>query len=71
MVNVNKLKGKFAEKGLSTSQVAKGAEIALGTLYRRLNKPDEFTIGEVSRIANFLCLSDDEATNIFFALSVA
>jgi hypothetical protein len=71
MVNVNKLKGTFVEKGYSTAQVADGANIVLATLYRRMRNPDEFTIGEASAIANFLSLSANEATAIFFSESVA
>lgn len=71
MVNVNKLKGKFVEKGYSTAQISEGTGINLATLYRRLNNEEEFTIGEADTIVNFLNLNAEEATSIFFSQFVA
>lgn len=71
VVNVNKLKGKFVEKGYSVSQISNGTGIAVHTLYRRLNNPCEFTIGEADMIVNFLKLTAAEATDIFFNQYVA
>ena len=71
MVNVNKLKSVIVERGYSTAEVSTGANIKIGTLYRRYNKPDEFTIGEATALVEFLKLSADEATAIFFNSNVA
>lgn len=71
MVNANKLKGKFVEKGFTVAQVAKGSGIALHTLYRRLNAPCKITIAEADALARFLNLNVIEATDIFFSQFVA
>lgn len=72
MVNVNKLKGKIIEKGLSIEKVAQAINIDTSTLYRKLrNDGEKITIKEADQIVNFLLLDSAEATSIFFSQFVA
>lgn len=72
MVNINKLKGKIVENGLTIRGLAASIGIDPSTLYRKIGDGGEtFTIGEVKKIAEVLSLSADEATNIFFDRYVA
>ncbi|NMB41002.1 MAG: helix-turn-helix transcriptional regulator [Firmicutes bacterium] len=72
MVNVNKLKGKIVENGLTIGILAKKLGIDRSTLYRKLSDEGEmFTIKEANLICNILNLSAQEATAIFFSQYVA
>lgn len=72
MVNVNKLKGKIVECGMSTSELASKIGIDRATLYRRLNSDGkDFTIEEADLIVQELELSCSEAKAIFFSQFVA
>lgn len=66
MVNVNKLKGKIVERGMSVETLAQSIKIDKSTLYRKLNSEGEtFTIKEANLICAVLELSGQEATAIF------
>jgi transcriptional regulator with XRE-family HTH domain len=66
-ININRLKGKIAENGLSGAKIADVLEIDHSTYYRKLKKGGGgFTIAEVQKIANLLSLSPDECSLIFF-----
>lgn len=72
MVNVNKLRGKIVENGLSVEEIADKIGIDRSTFYRRLNSGGEnFLIKEVDAIAKILNLTSNEAATIFFAQYVA
>lgn len=72
MVNVNKLKGKAVEKGISLKDLADAAGITISTFYRRMAEGGEtFTIKEVRLIAQRLGLDEAETNEIFFGLIVA
>ena len=72
MVNVNRLKGKIVEKGMTIETVAKAIGIDTSTLYRKLqNSGEKITIKEADNITAFLELGADEATSIFFSQIVA
>lgn len=71
MIDVKKLKAKIDNSGLSVSDVATILSIAPSTLYRKLENPDNFLICEVASIVDCLNLSNSEATDIFFASTVA
>lgn len=66
-MNVNKLKGKIVEKGMNVEKVADLIDIDRSSLYRKLNSMEKLTIGEASKIATALELSDSEAFEIFLA----
>jgi predicted transcriptional regulator len=72
MVNVNKLKGKIVEKGLTVEVLADKIEINRSTLYRKINTDGEtFSIREADKIASALDLNAEEANAIFFSQYVA
>lgn len=71
MVSVNKLKGKVMERGLTLESLAEKTGIEKSRLYRRLKEPGQFTVAEVDSIVSVLCLSIEEAIDIFFVREVA
>ena len=70
MLNVNKLRGKLAERGTTVSKVSAILGIAPSTFYRKI-KNNSFEIGEADKIVHVLSLSAREATDIFFSQFVA
>lgn len=72
MINVNKLKGKIVEKGITVGILAKEIGIDQSTLYRKLKKNgDDITIKEANLIMKTLNLTIEEANEIFFTHNVA
>lgn len=72
MVNINKLRGKIVENGLSVEVLAERIGIDKSTLYRKMsNSGETLTIKEANQICKELELSVDEATVIFFSNLVA
>ncbi|WP_031513993.1 helix-turn-helix domain-containing protein [Desulfofalx alkaliphila] len=72
MVNINKLKGKIVERGMSVGDLAKEIGVDRSTLYRKMNASGEpFTIREANLICKALKLSGQEAMAIFFSDCVA
>lgn len=72
MTNMNKLKGKIVENGLTIEDVANQINMDRSTLYRKLNHQGEtFTIKEANLIAKTLKLTADEVNAIFFNQIVA
>jgi predicted transcriptional regulator len=69
-MNVNKLKGKIVEKGLTIGKLASMIGINRSTLYRKLNA-STLTVKEVNLIVKALELSREEAIDIFFTHKVA
>lgn len=68
MVNINKLKGKIVENGLSVEVLAERIGIDKSTLYRKMsNSGEALTIKEANQICKELELSVEEATVIFFS----
>ena len=65
-VDVNKLKGKMAEKQLTAEALATTIGIDGSTFYRKLKANGlTFTVAQMHRIAEVLQLSKEEATQIF------
>ncbi|MGJ0847473.1 helix-turn-helix domain-containing protein [Tissierella praeacuta] len=72
MVNINKLKGKIVEKGLTIEKLAEKIGVDKSTLYRKIgNEGEAFTIKEANLICEILELNGKEATEIFFSQIVA
>ena len=68
MVNINKLKGKIVENGLTVEALAEKLGVDRSTLYRKLNAEGEtFTIKDANMICKALELNIQEATAIFFS----
>jgi len=72
MVNVNKLKGKIVENGMSVEKLAGTIGVDKATIYRKLNANGEnFSIGEADKIVKVLSLNAAEAQAIFFSQFVS
>lgn len=72
MVNVNKLKGKIVENGMSVQELAELVNIDKATFYRKLNANGEtFLIREADAISKALNLTGEEVNAIFFSQYVA
>jgi predicted transcriptional regulator len=72
MVNVNKLRGKIVEHGMTIDVFAESAGISRATMFRKLSQDGEdFTISEADAIVKALHLSKDDANAIFFSQFVA
>lgn len=67
MVNVNKLRGKIVEKGMTVEAVAKAMGIDKSTLYRKLQAAETITIREANAIGKILGLTMQESIDIFLA----
>lgn len=71
-VNVNRLKGKIVERGMSVAALAEKIGIDRATLYRKLeNDGAGLLVRDANNIASVLGLTYDEAMSIFFARYVA
>ncbi len=67
MININKLKGKIVECGLSISDLSYKINMNASTFYRKLNSDgDTFTIKETKSISKALSLNITEINDIFF-----
>lgn len=72
MVNINKLRGKIIENGLSVKDLADNLEMDRSTLYRKMNSEgDTMTISDAEKISKILNLSLEEVNSIFFSDFVA
>jgi transposase-like protein len=72
MVNINKLKGRIVEHGMSVSELAQKIGIDTSTLYRKMaSNGENFLIRDVDAIANELSLTGREVNAIFFSQIVA
>lgn len=72
MVNINKLRGKIIENGLSVKDLADNLEMDRSTLYRKMNSEgDTMTISDAEKISKILNLTLEEVNSIFFSDFVA
>lgn len=67
MVDLNKLRGKVVEKGLSQQELAVLIGIDRSTFYRKMKNGGDFSIGEVSKMAEVMQLTNQEAVDIFLS----
>lgn len=68
MVNINKLKARVVENGMSLSELAKEMGIDKSTLYRKLRDDGAgLLVGEATQIISILNLSTEDAAGIFFS----
>lgn len=72
MVDVNKLKGKIYEAGMTIPSLARRMNISPFTLYRKLERNGEgLLVKDVDKIISIVDISDDDITPIFFTQLVA
>lgn len=71
-INVNRLKGKIVENGLSIATLAEKMGIDRATLYRRLeNSGAGLLVKDANLIVELLQLTSEDAVSIFFPQLVA
>lgn len=71
-ININKLKGKMVENGVTVEDLARYMKINTSTLYRKLrNDGDTMLVKDANKIAEYLNLTSAEAVAIFFSQVVA
>jgi len=71
-VNINKLKGKIVENGMTVTTLAEKIGVDRATLYRKLsNNGETMLIKDANSIVAALNLSADDALAIFFSQVVA
>ena len=66
-MNILKLRGKMVERGCNVEALAAELGVDKSTVYRKLNNGESFTIADVQKIKTVLDLTNDEASDIFFA----
>ena len=71
-VNINKLKGKIVENGMTVTTLAEKMGVDRATLYRKLsNNGETMLVKDANAIVSALELTSDEALAIFFSQFVA
>lgn len=66
-ININMLKGKTIEKGMTISELAEKIGFDKSTLYRKLkNNGDTLLVKDANKIVEVLGLSQEETVAIFF-----
>ena len=66
-LNIQMLKGKMAESGLTQEAIADGLGMSRCTFYRKMKrKGNTFTVEEMNLIMRIIPLSKEEAVTIFF-----
>lgn len=73
MVQVNKLRAKLVERGLTVEEVAGRMGVHRTTLYRKMQDRSgkSFTVREVQELSSILELTASEIDDIFFGGDVA
>lgn len=66
-VDVPKVRGKMAEKGFTIGSLSEKLEVDRNTLSSYLKSPEKMPYAIVSRMADLLCDTPEEAKSIFFA----
>ncbi|MEY8353092.1 helix-turn-helix transcriptional regulator [Lachnospiraceae bacterium 54-53] len=68
-MNVQMLKGKISESGITQEAIADAIGMNRSTFYRKLKrKGNTFTVEEMNKIVEIIPLSKEEAVSIFFNL---
>ena len=71
-VNVNKLKGKIVENGMTVSSLAEKIGVDRATLYRKLSNDGEtMLVKDANAIVSVLHLTAEDALAIFFSQVIA
>lgn len=68
--NINKLRGKIAEVGITNEAVAAALSVDYSTFYRKMKDDGlSFTVGQMHKLVDVLSLTADEAMAIFLSNS--
>lgn len=65
MPNIEELKTKIKDSGMTITAISKKSGINRATIYNRLNGRGEWTASEMTSISTVLGLSPDEKLSIF------
>ncbi len=65
-MDLNALKSKMKDSGMSMTFIAKKLDISRASLYKKLDGTSEFRISEVISICDALHLTKEERNSIFF-----
>lgn len=69
--NINKLKGKIRECGMTQEEFAKAIGMEKSTYYRKMQSGGiKFTIGQMHNAVKVLNLSSEEANDIFLPINL-
>lgn len=67
-MNVEKLRAKLKEKGITDAQYASALGINISTLYRMYKAGGaKMSVGQVHKTVSFLPLTNEEAVDIFLS----
>ena len=66
-MDINKLKGKIREKGLTYKMLAKKTGIGLTSMNYKINGKNLFNQEEMKKLKEALRLTDNETIDIFFS----
>lgn len=61
-----KLRAELTLQGISGKRLAGILKISPTTLYRKMKKPDTWTLEEIKKISEVLSLTPDKLSEIFF-----
>ncbi len=65
-MNENELRAEIVRKGLTIPKLAELAGMSKKTLYSKIKGFTSFKQGEISKVSEILCLSDNQILSIFF-----
>lgn len=65
MPNMELLRNKIDDSGMTITAIADKTGIQRATLYNRLNERGEWTASEIVAMADVLCMSKSERDSIF------
>lgn len=67
MTDTDKLKKVLDDRGIKLSKIAEVLGLSKPTIWSRLHGKSEFTVREANMLKDFLRLTTEEATEIFFS----
>lgn len=70
MTNLDMLKSKINESGMTVTAIARKCDMSRETLYNRFKKKGEFNASEIVALTNILHMSKEERDAIFFGEEV-
>lgn len=65
--NVNKLKARMVEKGITGQTLAKLMNLSEATIYDKLNNKIEFKRSEIERLCELLTIPAENIVDYFFS----
>lgn len=66
-INISKIKGKMGEKNISITELSQQIGVSRNTLSSYFKNPAKMPYNIVSKMAQVVCDTQDEAVSIFFA----